>query len=160
MKNWRAVTSVTARSPPLSMMARRFGAREQETCDVTDPRVALILVFIVLEVKHYIFDYVLQTPYQFRNKGFYGHFGGLIHAGLQALGSLAAFLVIAPSLALGLAIVAGEFVVHYHVDWSKEQILRRMRLTTTDAGYWRVYGADQLAHHLTYIAIAAALALA
>jgi len=59
---------------------------------------------------------------------------------------------------LGAAIVVGEFIVHYHVDWSKEQTLRRMKLTTADAWYWRIYGADQLAHQLTYVVIAALLA--
>ena len=120
---------------------------------------AILAVFAILEVKHFIFDYVLQTPFQFRNKGTYGHPGGFVHAGLHALGSLAAFLAITPSIGLGVAIILGEFVVHYHVDWTKEQLLRRNRLTTTDAWYWRIYGADQLAHHLTYVAITAVLAL-
>jgi hypothetical protein len=119
---------------------------------------AVILVMTVLQVKHFVFDYLLQTPFQFRNKGTYGHFGGVLHSGMQALGTVAAFFVIAPGWALGGAIVIGEFIVHYHVDWSKEQTLRRMKLTTTDAWYWRIYGTDQLAHQLTYVVITALLA--
>jgi hypothetical protein len=118
---------------------------------------AVLAIFAVLEIKHFIFDYVLQTPYQFLNKGTYLHPGGFVHSGLHALGTLAAFLIITPPLALGIAIIVGEFVFHYHVDWTKEQLLRRFRLTTKDAYYWRIYGADQLAHHLTYVVIAGLL---
>jgi hypothetical protein len=125
---------------------------------VDDLTAAVIAVFLVLQLKHYVFDYVLQTPYQFMNKGTYGHPGGFVHAGLHAIGTILAFLVISPGLALGIAIVAGEFIIHYHVDWLKEWALRRTGFTTTDGGYWRIYGADQLAHQLTYIVITAVLA--
>jgi hypothetical protein len=125
---------------------------------IVDSQAQVVLeIFLVLEIKHYIFDYVVQTPYQFMNKGTYGHPGGFVHAGLHALGTMAAFLIITPPLALGVAIVLGEFLIHYHVDWTKEQLLKYWRLTTKDGAYWRIYGADQLAHHLTYIAIAAIL---
>jgi Protein of unknown function (DUF3307) len=126
-----------------------------------DPNVsaaAVVAVFTWLEIKHFIFDYVLQTPFQFRNKGTYGHPGGILHSGLQALGTIPAFFILPPGWLLGVIIVIGEFIVHYHVDWTKEQTLRRMSLTTTDAWYWRFYGTDQLAHQLTYVVIAGLLA--
>jgi len=119
---------------------------------------AVVAVFLWLEIKHFIFDYVLQTPFQFRNKGTYGHPGGGLHSGMQALATIPAFLILPPGWLMGVTIIIGEFIVHYHVDWSKEQALRRMKLATTDAGYWRIYGIDQLAHHLTYVVIAALLA--
>ena len=34
----------------------------------------------VLMVKHALADFYLQTPYQYLNKGTYGHPGGLLHA--------------------------------------------------------------------------------
>ena len=126
--------------------------------NLKDPVTAVIVVMTVLQLKHFLFDYVLQTPFQFRNKGTYGHFGGVLHSGMHAIGTIAAFFVIPPGWALGAAIMVGEFIVHYHVDWSKEQTLRRLKLTTTDAWYWRIYGADQLAHQLTYVVITALLA--
>jgi hypothetical protein len=126
--------------------------------NLKDPVTAVIVVMTVLQLKHFVFDYVLQTPFQFLNKGTYGHFGGVLHSGMQALGTIFAFFVVPPGWALGLAIVVGEFIVHYHVDWAKEQTLRRMKLTHTDAWYWRFYGTDQLAHQLTYIVITALLA--
>jgi hypothetical protein len=121
---------------------------------VADLSAALLAVIAVLEFKHYVFDYLFQTPYQFMNKGTYGHPGGFVHAGLQALGTLAAFLVIPPSLAVGVAIIVGEFIVHYHIDWTKEQWLRSGGYKPTDGAYWRIYGTDQLAHQATYMVIA------
>jgi hypothetical protein len=125
---------------------------------VTNSSAALIAVFTILQIKNIVFDYVVQTPYQFLNKGKYGHPGGIIHAGLQALGTLLAFFAITPSLGVGIAIIVGEFIVHYHIDWTKERWLRAGGYTTSDGAYWRIYGTDQLAHQLTYVAIAAILA--
>jgi hypothetical protein len=126
---------------------------------VLSSEIVLILVaLVVLEVKHFIIDYTLQSSYQYKNKGTYGHPGGIIHAAFQALGSLPAFLVITPSLGLGAAIIVGEFIVHYHVDWAKEQLNKRLKVERGTAMYWFIFGADQLLHHLTYIAIVALLA--
>jgi hypothetical protein len=117
----------------------------------------VLTILVVLEVKHFIFDYPLQTGYQLRNKATYGHPGGLLHAGLHALGGTAAFLVVRPSLGVAFAIVVGEFIAHYHLDWAKGQFNKRRGLTTADAMYWWGIGLDQLLHHLTYVVIAAVL---
>jgi hypothetical protein len=122
------------------------------------PAVQTVLtVLLVLEIKHFIFDYPLQTPYQLRNKVTYGHAGGLLHAGLHVLGTSAIFLVVRPSLGVGLAILAGEFLVHYHLDWAKGQLTMRSGLTVKDGPYWWAIGVDQLLHQVTYLAIAAIL---
>ena len=117
----------------------------------------ILVVILILQIKHYLCDYVLQTAYQYSNKGKYGHPGGIIHAGLHALFTLFAFVVITPSLALGFAIVVGEFIVHYHIDWTKEQILRRRHWAFPQAQFWWVFGADQALHEATYLVIAAVL---
>jgi hypothetical protein len=122
------------------------------------PAVQTVLtVLFVLEVKHFIFDYPLQTPYQLKNKATYGHPGGLLHAALHVLGTSAAFLIVQPGLGVGLAILAGEFLVHYHLDWGKGQIMKRSGLTVKDGPYWWAIGVDQLLHQLTYLAIAAVM---
>lgn len=123
-----------------------------------DLSTALIAVFAVLQIKHFVFDYLVQTPYQFLNKGKYGHPGGILHAGLQALGTTVAFFIISPALAVGVAIIVGEFLAHYHIDWTKEWWLRTGGYTTSDGAYWRIYGIDQFAHQATYVVIAAILA--
>lgn len=124
---------------------------------LTDPGAALIAVFLILIIKHFVCDYPLQTPYMLKNKGTYGHPGGILHSAIHALGTTVAFFVITPTLLVGLAIMAGEFVAHYHIDWSKENVIRRMGWTAKDGNFWLALGTDQLAHHLTYVAIAAVL---
>jgi len=125
--------------------------------EVTDPIGALLAVFFVLQIKHFVCDYPLQNLYMLKNKGTYGHLGGIIHSGIHALVSTVAFFIIAPTFLFGLGIVIGEFLLHYHIDWTKEQVIRRMGWTATDREFWWAIGADQLLHHLTYTGIAAVL---
>lgn len=117
-----------------------------------------LLLLVLLELKHFLFDFVFQSLYQVRNKGTYGHPGGLLHSGLHVLGTAVALAVVAPPPAIFAAILVGEFVVHYHVDWSKEQIMRRTG-GVQDAFFWRMMGLDQFLHQLTYVAIVAILFL-
>lgn len=119
-----------------------------------DPtRIALIVILILL-FKHLVCDFFLQTAYQYRNKGIYGHPGGLLHAGLHVLGTAFLFLYVNPGPKVVALILAGEFVVHYHIDWAKEQIVKRLQLTTEDSGFWWALGVDQFLHGATYVAIA------
>jgi len=119
---------------------------------------SILMAFIVLSVKHMFADYILQTPYQFRNKGTYGHPGGLLHSALHATLTLPVFLLLPPATtALALIIIAGEFIIHYHMDWSKEQLVRRYELTQSDPWFWYLFGFDQLVHAITYVAIIALL---
>jgi len=117
---------------------------------------ALAVVALLL-TKHFLFDFVFQTRFQLANKHVYGHPGGLAHAALHSLGTLSAFLIATPSWRVGAAILAMEFVAHYHIDWAKEQVLRRTRWSYADGRYWAVFGGDQLIHSLGYVVIAWAL---
>jgi hypothetical protein len=107
----------------------------------------------LFQVKHFACDFALQTPRQIQAKGNYGQVPGLEHAGLHAIASLPALLVLTRSpLAIAVVMVC-EFVVHYHVDWGKAQVDKRQRLNDTSAAYWFVFGLDQFIHQLTYLAI-------
>ena len=48
--------------------------------------------------------------------------------------------------------LVAEFVVHYHIDWVKEQVVRRYDIRE-GARFWNAIGVDQLLHNLTYLAI-------
>src|SRR5262245_30163108 len=97
-------------------------------------QVMLVLVAVTyLQVKHFVCDFVLQRPYQYLNKGTYGHPGGIIHAGLHVLGTLPVFYLITPSFQLGAAIIVCEFIVHYHIDWAKEQVMKHTGWHTENA---------------------------
>lgn len=110
-----------------------------------------------LTVKHFLCDFVFQTPYQLDNKRRYGHPGGLIHAGIHAAATLALLLAfkVRPELALGLS--AAEFALHYHLDWAKEVAAARF-VARGRAAFWNLIGFDQMLHHLTYLAIVAIVA--
>lgn len=118
----------------------------------------ILWAMVFLAVKHTVGDFFLQTPYQLLNKGRYGHPGGLLHAGLHMALTMPVFVLIPPaSVAVAALILAAEFLAHYHIDWVKEQVVRRRGWTTHDVWFWRALGLDQLAHGLTYVAIVAAL---
>jgi hypothetical protein len=124
------------------------------------PELALLILSAValLMAKHAVADFYLQTPYQYLNKGTYGHPGGLVHAGIHVLLTPLVYLVLVPgSLLIAGAIALGEFLLHYHIDWLKEQVVKRNGLTAGDPGFWHLLGTDQLIHGLTYLAIVAAL---
>jgi hypothetical protein len=124
------------------------------------PKLTLLTLaaIAVLMLKHTIADFFLQTPYQYLNKGTYGHPGGLVHAGIHvALTPLVYLLLVPSSLLLAGAIAIGEFAVHYHVDWLKEQVTHRNGWTTRDPGFWHALGADQLVHGVTYLTLVAIL---
>ena len=63
-------------------------------------------------------------------------------------------------LLLAAAIALGEFAVHYHIDWLKEQVIHRNGWTAHDRGFWCALGADQFVHGLTYLALVALLVMA
>ncbi len=123
-----------------------------------EPALLALAAVAVLLVKHAVADFYLQTPYQYLNKGIYGHPGGLLHSGIHVALTPLVYLVLVPgSLLLVGGIALGEFFLHYHIDWIKEQIVQRNGLTAQDRGFWHALGADQLIHGLTYIAIVAVL---
>lgn len=124
------------------------------------PQLAILVLVAVaiLMLKHTVADFYLQTRYQYLNKGIYGHPGGLLHSAIHVALTPLVYLVLAPgSLLLAGTVALGEFAVHYHVDWLKEQLTQRHAWTTRDRGFWYALGTDQLVHGLTYLAIIAIL---
>jgi hypothetical protein len=113
---------------------------------------------VLFQLKHFICDFVLQTAYIYRNKGIYGHPAGFLHAGLHAITSLPAILLLTRSGELIATLVLVELAIHYHVDWLKLYVDKRFNFTMDKSAYWMVFGADQLAHQLTYAAFLAVLA--
>ena len=115
-------------------------------------------VFILLAlfgIKHFIADFLLQFPYMLEQKGTYGAEGGIHHAGMRALFTFIVLVIgCDPIIALELAMADG--VVHYHIDWAKQQLNKGM--STADRMFWVWMGADQGLHYLTYIGIIYAVA--
>jgi uncharacterized protein DUF3307 len=118
--------------------------------------VLVFLAFALMEVKHFLCDFAVRQD-GIELKAIYFNRTGLIHAGLHALASIPVFLLFTSSAALIAALAAAELLAHYHFDWLKAWINARKRLDYSDRLYWILFGGDQLAHQLTYVAILAVL---
>lgn len=116
------------------------------------PATFLILV-LLFQTKHLLADFIWQTGWMVSYKGTYGHPGGIVHAGIHGLLTVPVLIWTPMSVGMIVAVAAGEAVLHYHVDWTKDRLLRRSGWTPREQGYWRLTGLDQFAHQLTYVAI-------
>lgn len=113
----------------------------------------VILLLTLLFIKHYVVDFPLQLPYQWKNKGTYGHPGGILHALLHCIGTA---LVIWAIGSYWLAAVIFGFIdafAHYHIDWAKMNLNKYLNFDPTKPGFWNLLGFDQLLHSLTYLGI-------
>ena len=109
-----------------------------------------LFIIALLFIKHFIIDFPLQKPYQYLNKGTYGHPGGLLHAGFHGMGTWVCLVWYAPQAALFLGLF--DAVIHYHVDWAKMKLNAKMSWgPTTHEQFWWLLGLDQLVHSLTYV---------
>lgn len=104
--------------------------------------------------KHFLADYALQYPYMYLNKGKYGHLGGILHAGLHAVLTCLVLLLFGVYDAhILLLATLFDFVCHYHIDFTKSNVMKKFDLHTQNYWYWFVHGLDQLLHLLTYYVI-------
>lgn len=114
----------------------------------------ILTAMAMLLVKHALADFLLQTAHQRTTKGIYGALGGLTHSATH-IALTAPILLLFPAMTplRASSILAAEFVLHYHLDWLKEQAVRRNAWTSHDTYFWWALGLDQLMHGLTYVAI-------
>jgi hypothetical protein len=119
------------------------------------PNTSLLLLILLLQFKHFICDGPLQTKAIVDGKSVYGNRLGLLHAGLHGLGTFAAFQWVTLDWKLALALAVADTLIHYHVDFIKENIVKIRGWTTANAKFWWALTADQFAHNITYIALVA-----
>ena len=117
-------------------------------------------LLVALFVKHFVVDFMLQTPYMYLNKGTYLHGGGILHATLHGMATafiLASFVFLGTiqiSLFVVFLIALAEAIAHYHIDWAKVKTNTHYGLKPDNSEkYWWLLGFDQLLHSLTYVAI-------
>lgn len=111
------------------------------------------LLFIGLELKHYIADYFLQPGWVLSGKGDFRQPGGYAHAGVHAALTAVVLVLAGTPLPWLAGIVIGEFVVHYLLDYSKIHYSRGVHVDTQPRRFWSLHGLDQITHQLTYAAI-------
>lgn len=116
----------------------------------------VLLILFLLFLKHFIVDFPLQGPFQYKNKGTYGHLGGLTHAGLHGLWTFILFVFFSPTVMLAIYLGGLDFILHYHIDWAKMKLNKVLGWgPTTHEQFWWLLGADQFLHALTYIGLTA-----
>ncbi len=116
--------------------------------------IEVLLVLVLFQVKHLVADFLLQSQYILENRRKYGHPGGLLHVGYHVAGSAICLLVVGCDLRTLVVLLVAEALIHYHLDWTKDNLVASKSLTTTDAGFWNFLGLDQLLHQFTYIGMA------
>lgn len=114
---------------------------------------ALLLLLCLLQIKHMLGDFFLQTKVMLNGRGQYLHIGRLMHAGVHAALSFLVFIAVGAPIGFVLLLVLAELVVHFHIDWWKGRLTTVQNLTPAQAAYWRATGIDQALHQLTYVAM-------
>lgn len=111
-----------------------------------------LTLILLLSIKHFICDFPLQAfPYQYKNKGTYGHPGGILHSYIHVLGTWIVLIKFTPLWVMyGLL----DGFAHYHIDWAKMNINKKFGWgPLTSEWFWVAVGVDQLLHMLTYLFI-------
>lgn len=120
------------------------------------PMGLLFLIFL-LQFKHFICDGPLQTIGMVWAKRIYGKPLGLAHAGLHGFGSLIVMLAMGVPWGFSAGLALAEAALHYHIDFAKENIVRKAGWTVSDAYFWWALSFDQALHQATYLVMAAIL---
>lgn len=121
---------------------------------ITSNLIPIIALIAALQAKHFICDGPLQTKAMVLSKSNYGQAQGLLHSLLHGIGTFVVLALMGFSLKLWLGLAVLDFAVHYHIDFIKENLIKRAGLTTSDAKFWWALSADQTLHQFTYLILA------
>ena len=122
-----------------------------------------LFIMMLLVTKHFVIDGLLQTKFQYENKGEYGHLGGILHAFLHGIGTILCFNGLDTETLVTLALV--DIVIHYHIDyfktnivtfngWSSKETSHNVPiLIIYDNAYFVMIVLDQCLHMLTYVGL-------
>jgi len=120
----------------------------------------ILALFLVLQIKHYYADFVIQTYQQTIRKGIYRDLCGISHSLDHVWCSLLALLIYSFFHTLSIIdiilVPVVEGILHYHIDFIKVKYGIKDQ---TKPMFWNQFGMDQLAHQITYIAMVAYLIL-
>jgi Protein of unknown function (DUF3307) len=129
---------------------------------VMDPKLILYILGLIalLQFKHFICDGPLQTLAMVQKKSIYGAPLGILHSALHGLGTAFVLIFFAHSIVMLVSLALVDFVVHYHIDYLKENIIKYFRWDVKDAQFWWALNADQTLHQFTYLGLVAILLMA
>lgn len=112
------------------------------------------MILILLLIKHYIADFLLQTRWMAEEKG---QLKGWLKPLLShcVIHGFFTYWVIFPFTSDGVAGLCAiiDIAAHFIIDRIKAHPKLGGRWKPADENFWLALGADQLAHNLTYAAI-------
>lgn len=109
----------------------------------------MISILFLLNIKHFIIDFVLQTEQQVKCKGIFGNPVGFAHSFEHGIWT-AVILCFYTNIEYALIIAYCEVVIHYLTDFCK---MRYGCQDITNKKFWIHLGLDQFIHQLTYLGI-------
>jgi hypothetical protein len=111
-----------------------------------------IVLLILLQLKHFLIDFVYQTEKELEGKGIYGNQDGINHSIKHAIFTGLSVLLVCGlgNVFLALTMAVLDFVFHYHIDYIKASLSCKNK---DDPLFWNHLGLDQFLHQLTYISI-------
>lgn len=120
----------------------------------------ILALLVLLQIKHWYADFVIQTYMQTVKKGVWLNPIGISHSMDHVWGTLTVLLLFSffhyISVTAILAVSLIEGITHYIIDYVK---VRYGCKDNTKPLFWNQFGMDQLAHQLTYVAMIAYLLL-
>jgi hypothetical protein len=118
----------------------------------------LLFLLLLLQIKHWYADFVIQTYMQTVKKGVWLNPIGVSHSVDHVWGTMIVLLIfnlIVPISALViLAVSLIEGVIHYCIDFVKVKYGCK---DNTKPLFWNQFGMDQLAHQICYLTIVTVL---
>lgn len=105
-----------------------------------------LIILVLLQVKHWYIDFVNQSEEEVKHKGIYLNWLGVKHSLKHGFGTFLVFAVAGLPYAILIGIL--DFVLHYHIDWSKMNYGNR---DITTPQFWNHLGLDQMAHQISYL---------
>jgi Protein of unknown function (DUF3307) len=113
--------------------------------------IQILLLIAALQLKHFTCDGPLQTKAMVVSKSHYGQAQGVLHAFLHGIGSVILFGLFGVPIVTSLVLSLLDIVLHYHIDYIKENIVKLFRWSTEDPYFWWAISADQMLHQFTYL---------
>jgi len=121
----------------------------------------IFILLTLFQLKHFLADYPLQTPYMLGKMKATGWIKPLaahatIHACITAIIVLWYFILLGqPTLAVILTPLLAllDFTIHFIVDRIKASPNLGGKFNPSQPYFWWALGADQMAHHLTHYLI-------
>jgi hypothetical protein len=111
------------------------------------------LLLILFQIKHFVCDYPLQTPYMLKKFGADWKRPLTAHAGVHAAGTFLLSIFFG-GFFYALMLAALDFIAHFSIDRAKVVL---GSFPIADKRFWWALGLDQMAHHLTSFLLIALL---